>query len=150
MTVPVWPTKWHTPPSVPTKAINADVLKPQGKMRKVELPDTLDLAELCGLSANVLIGNMDPHWQAYNFGVDPPRGVDRGAVLPNNQRVREFFCQTSPRRPGRSANEVYCRRKLPERDTLRHNARLNPNHRCPKIRGLWLLECLAFLSNTGW
>jgi len=87
VTVPEWPTKWHTPPSVPIKAINADVLKPQGKMRKVELPDTLDLAELCGLSANVLIGNMDPHWQAYNFGVDPPRGVDRGAVLPKHIRT---------------------------------------------------------------
>jgi hypothetical protein len=72
---------------VPLKAIEAESLRPRGKMRKVELPDTLDLAELCGLSVNVLIGNTDPHWQAYDFGVDPPRGVDRGAVLPKHIRT---------------------------------------------------------------
>jgi len=56
-------------------------------MRTVELPDTLDLADLCGLSVNVLTGNMDPHWQAFNFDVDPPRGESRGAVLAKHLRT---------------------------------------------------------------
>jgi hypothetical protein len=46
VTIPAWPTKSHTPSGVPLKAIEAESLRPRGKMRKVELPDTLDLARL--------------------------------------------------------------------------------------------------------
>lgn len=112
VTIPDWPTKWHTPPGVPEKAITAEALRPHGKMRRVELPDTLDLADLCGLSVNVLVGNMDPHWQAYNFGIDPPRGEARGAVLPKHLRTLPLLRAASGSTHGLEVEATQMRNQL--------------------------------------
>ena len=50
------------------------------------MPDTLDLAELARQSVNVLVGNVEPHAQAFDFGVNPPRVTAGGAVLQKHLR----------------------------------------------------------------
>ena len=71
--IPPWPTTWHQPPGDSAALFEPARCAVRGTRRKATVPDTLDLAELARQSVNVLVGNVEPHAQVFDFGVNPPR-----------------------------------------------------------------------------
>lgn len=84
--IPKWPTLWHQPPGDSLTLFDQARCAARGTRRKATVPDTLDLAELARQSVNVLVGNVEPHAQVFDFGVNPPRVTAGGAVLQKHLR----------------------------------------------------------------
>jgi len=84
--MPDWPTVWKGMPGF-DKSLYGAVPEPEGTRRKATVPDTLDLAERINLSVNALTGNYDPNAQVFDFGMNPPKVVDIGYVLPKHLRT---------------------------------------------------------------
>lgn len=84
--IPKWPTLWHQPPDDSPALFDPARCAARGTRRKATVPNTLDLAELARQSVNVLVGNVEPHAQAFDFGVNPPRVTAGGAVLQKHLR----------------------------------------------------------------
>ena len=71
--IPIWPTTWHQPPADSAALFDPARCAVRGTRRKAAVPDTLDLAELARQSVDLLVGNVEPHAQVFDFGVNPPR-----------------------------------------------------------------------------